>query len=131
MDVKVGSAQQLLSTSFVVQSLESVPMEGILINELKAEVNDSKMYPQDTQQTFSQKNAMISRIRSNTAGSISKKRSKQYSNGKFKNVVQKQVDVKAAALLLSSKEAQEEVLRYEVLTAFLALDLICFLFKLC
>ncbi|XP_015886515.3 histone-lysine N-methyltransferase ASHH1 isoform X2 [Ziziphus jujuba] len=115
MDVKVGSAQQLLSTSFVVQSLESVPMEGILINELKAEVNDSKMYPQDTQQTFSQKNAMISRIRSNTAGSISKKRSKQYSNGKFKNVVQKQVDVKAAALLLSSKEAQEEVLRYEEL----------------
>lgn len=117
MDVNVGSEHQLLSTSFVVQSLDSVPMEGLHINELKAEVNESKLYPQDTQQTFSQKNAMLSRIRSNTTGSISKKRSKQYSNGKLKNVAQKQVDVKAAALLFSSKEAQEEVLRFEVLTA--------------
>lgn len=125
MDVNVGSEHQLLSTSFVVQSLESVPMEGVIVNELKAEVNESKLYSQDTQQAFSQKNAMISRIQSNTAcrnyqigaESISKKKSKQYSNGKLKHLAQKEVDVKAATLLLSSKEAEEEVLRYEVLTA--------------
>lgn len=124
MDVNVGPEHQLLSTSFVVQSLESVPMEGDVVDELKVEVNSGKLYSQDTQQALS-KNAMISRIQSNTAcrnyqigaGSISKKRSKQYSNGKLKHFTQKQVDVKAAALLLSTKEAQLEVLRYEVLTA--------------
>lgn len=125
MDVNVGSEHQLLSTSFVVQSLESVPMEGVIVNELKAEVNESKLYSQDTQRAFSQKNAMISRIQSNTAcrnyqigaGSIPKKKPKQYSNGKLKHLAQKQVELKATTLLLSSKEAQEEVLRYEVLTA--------------
>lgn len=125
MDVNVGPEHQLLSTSFVVQSLESVPMEGGVVDELKVEVNDGKLYSQDTQQALSKKNALISRIQSNTAcrnyqigaGSISKKRSKQYPNGKLKHFTQKQVDVKAAALLLSTKEAQLEVLRYEVLTA--------------
>lgn len=120
-NVRVDSQNQFLSTSFVVQSLDSVPME-VVVNESKAEVNeDRKLYSPDTGQAFSHKNAMISRIQTSNASqkyqigprSGQKKRSKQFRNGRMKNSAQKQVDVKAAALLLPSKEAQEEVLRYE------------------
>lgn len=121
-NVKVDSQSQFLSTSFVVQSLDSVAME-VVVNESKPEVNeDRKLYSPDTGQAFTHKNAMISRIQTNNASqkyqigprSGQKKRSKQFRNGRMKNLAQKQVDVKAAALLLPSKEAQEEVLRYEV-----------------
>ncbi|KAM2052899.1 hypothetical protein ACFX1T_002603 [Malus domestica] len=97
VNVNVDSEHQLMSTALVVQSLDSVPMEGVVVE-----------------------NAMISRIRSNTAGrnyhigsgSMSNKRSKQY-NGKLKHGAQKQVDAKCVAALLASKEAQEEILSYE------------------
>lgn len=126
MNVDGSSEHQLLPTSFIVQSLDSVPMEGAFVNEIKAEVNqERKLYSQDTQQAFSQKNSMMSRIRSGSAcqnyrigpGSTPKKRSKQYSNGKLKHLPHQQVDGKYAALLLASKEAQQEVLIYEVSNA--------------
>lgn len=122
MTVSVGSEHQFESTSVVVQSPDSVPMEVVVVNEIKIEASEEmKLYSQDTQQAFSQKNAMISRIRSNSAcrnyhigpGSLSNKRSKQYSNGRLKHLSENQVDAKFAALLLASKEAQEEILRNE------------------
>ncbi|EXB81592.1 Histone-lysine N-methyltransferase ASHH1 [Morus notabilis] len=118
--VKVDSENQFLSTSFVVQSLDSVPMD--VVNETKAEVNEeSKLCSQDTEEAFLHKNGMISRIQSSNVSqkyqigpkSVPKKRSKKYPNGRTKNLAQKQVDAKAVALLLPTKEAQEEVLKYE------------------
>ena len=68
MTVSVGSEHQFESTSVVVQSPDSVPMEDVVVNEIKIEASEEiKLYSQDTQQAFSQKNAMISRIRSNSA----------------------------------------------------------------
>lgn len=125
--VKVDSENQFLSTSFVVQSLDSVPMDVVSVNETKAEVNEeSKLCSQDTEEAFLHKNGMISRIQSSNVSqkyqigpkSVPKKRSKKYPNGRTKNLAQKQVDAKAVALLLPTKEAQEEVLKYEVNTAF-------------
>ncbi|CAN1268117.1 Histone-lysine N-methyltransferase ASHH1 [Linum perenne] len=66
-------------------------------------------------------NAMISRIRSNNAcrsyqiGSrpIPNKRMKKIAGGKAKQLIEKQVDVKHVAELLSLKEAKQEVLIYE------------------
>lgn len=123
MDIIVKPEQLSESTVFSVQPLDSFPMEGLHGNSVKTEIGseDMKLYSRDTQQAFPQNNAMISRIRSNTAGrnyrigpgSMSTKRSKTY-NGRFKNIIQKQVDVKSAAESLASKEAQEEILRYEV-----------------
>ncbi|KAM1682919.1 hypothetical protein COP1_034193 [Malus domestica] len=119
-NVNVDSEHQLMSTALVVQSLDSVPMEGVVM-EVKTEVNmERKLYSEDNQLAISEKNAMISRIRSNTAGrnyhigsgSLSNKRSKQY-NGRLKHGAQKQVDAKSVAALLASKEAQEEILNYE------------------
>ena len=121
VNVNVDSEPQ--STALVVQSLDSVPMEGVVM-ELKTEVSEErKLYSENNQLAISKKNAMISRIRSNTAGrnyhigsgSMSNKRSKQY-NGKLKHGAQKQVDAKCVAALLASKEAQEEILNYEVFT---------------
>ncbi|MCI34318.1 histone-lysine N-methyltransferase ASHH1-like, partial [Trifolium medium] len=58
---------------------------------------------------------MISRIRSNTAGRKYRigptKRSK--AGGRFKKRIQKKVNAKYAASLLTSKVAQEEILDYE------------------
>ncbi|KAM2731481.1 hypothetical protein EV2_035136 [Malus domestica] len=119
-NVIVDSEHQLMSTALVVQSLDSVPMEGVVM-EVKTEVNmERKLYSEDNQLAISEKNAIISRIRSNTAGrnyhigsgSLSNKRSKQY-NGRLKHGAQKQVDAKSVAALLASKEAQEEILNYE------------------
>jgi histone-lysine N-methyltransferase SETD2 len=122
INVNVDSEHQLMSTALVVQSLDSDPMEGVVM-EVKNEVSkETKLYSQDNQPAFLKKNAMISRIRSNTAcrnyhigsGSISNKRSKQGSNGRLKHFAQKQVDAKSVALLLASNEAQEEILKHEV-----------------
>ena len=112
------------STAFNVQPLDSAQMKGLDVRKIKTEVvgEDMKLYSQDTEQAISQKNAMISRIRSNTAGrnyrlaprSMSTKRSKEYNGRKLKNLIQKKIDAKFAAGLLASKEAQEEILKYEV-----------------
>ncbi|TYI22904.1 hypothetical protein ES332_A06G132000v1 [Gossypium tomentosum] len=116
MDVSLKSKHQLEST------IDTVPMEGVDVNTLKIEsAKDINLYSQDAQQAFSQKNAMISRIRSNSAcrnyhirsGPMLKKKSQHYSNGKLKHLSKKQIDLKHLAKLLASKEAQEEVFRYE------------------
>lgn len=123
MNVSVKPENHLDSTSLVVQPLESVPMEGVVVNAIKIEESEeTKLYPQDTQQqVFSQNNAMISRIRSNSAcrnyhigpESMPKKRSQLKSNGKLKHLAQKHVDAKHVCQLLAFKEAQEEILRNE------------------
>ncbi|GLT32106.1 hypothetical protein SLA2020_067950 [Shorea laevis] len=122
MDISAGSDHQMVSTA-LAQTINAVPMEGVGVNGLKTESTDEKkLYSQDAQQAFPQNNAMISRIRSNSAcrnyhirlGPMPKKKSQHYSNGKSKNLSQKQVDAKRVVqLLASSKEAQEEVLRHE------------------
>ncbi|XP_054787071.1 histone-lysine N-methyltransferase ASHH1 isoform X1 [Prosopis cineraria] len=122
MDVIIKAEQLSGSTAFGIQPHGSVSTMGLHVNSIKSEIenDDMKLYSRDTQQAFPQNNAMISRIRSNTAGrnyhigprSMSAKRSKKY-NGRFKNITQKQVDVKSAAESLASKEAQEEILKYE------------------
>lgn len=131
--VSGGSRNQFEYAALVVQPPDSVPMEDV--KEIKADASEEiKLYSQDTQQAFSQKNAMISRIRSNSAcrnyhispGSLSNKKSKQYFNGRPKQLIPKQVDAKAAALLFASKEAQEEILTNEVNT-----DFSCFYSGLC
>ncbi|CAK7346748.1 unnamed protein product [Dovyalis caffra] len=122
MNFDVGSEQPLESTVLSVQPLDSFPMEVVVMNSVKAEANEEMtLYSQDTPQSFAPKNAMISRIRSNSAcrnyhiGSVPvpKKGSKQYSTGKLKHLTQKQVDAKHVTKLLAVKEAQEEVLTYE------------------
>ncbi|KAJ4701070.1 Histone-lysine N-methyltransferase [Melia azedarach] len=122
IEVSVKPENQLDSTSLVVQPLESVPNEGVVVKAIKHEESEeTKFYLQDTQQAFSQKNAMISRIRSNSAcrnyhigpGPMPKKRSQQNSNGRLKHLAQKHVDAKHVAQLLASKAAQEEVLSNE------------------
>ncbi|AES62285.1 histone-lysine N-methyltransferase ASHH1-like protein, putative [Medicago truncatula] len=81
------------STVLNIQPLNSIGINGLGIQKMKTEIEseDMRLYSQDTKQDLPQKNAMISRIRSNTAGgkSISTKRSK------------------------GGKEAQEEILDYE------------------
>ncbi|KAL5560222.1 hypothetical protein UlMin_036433 [Ulmus minor] len=116
----LNSEHQFLSTSLVVQSLDLDPMEGVVVSEMN---DERKLDSQDTQQALPQKNAMISQFQSNSSPqkhqngprAVLKKRSKQHSNGKLKHLAQKQVDAKSAALLLSSKDAKEEVLKYEEL----------------
>lgn len=123
MNFDVESEKPLESTVLSVQPLDSFPMEGVVMNAVKAEANEEMtLYSQGTPQSFAPKNAMISRIRSNSAcrnyhigsGPVPKKRSKQYSTGKLKHLIQKQVDAKHVTKLLAVKEAQEEVLTYEV-----------------
>ncbi|XP_047167342.1 histone-lysine N-methyltransferase ASHH1 isoform X1 [Vigna umbellata] len=123
LDVMLKAEQLSESTGFNVQSLDSVQMKDLDVKKIKTEVADEDMhlYTHDTEQTLSQKNAMISRIRGNAAGrnyhigprSISTKRSRAYNGGRFKNLVEKRIDAKFAAGLLASKEAQEEILNSE------------------
>lgn len=127
LDDNLGAELQLGSTAFIDTSNNSVPLQSIVVSEIKNEVKEeTENHPQNTQQTFSHQNAMISRIRSNTAcrnyrvgpGPVAKKRSRNLSNGRTKNFTLKQVDAKYVARLLELKEAQEEVLQYEVINAF-------------
>lgn len=123
MDASVQSEHELDSTALVVQPLDSAPpVDGLLLYTVKTEATEEmKIYSQDAHQAFPQKNAMISRIRSNSAcrnyhigsGPIPKKRSKPF-NRKSKNLVQKHVDAKYVAQLLACKEAEEEVSKNEV-----------------
>ncbi|KAL5843682.1 hypothetical protein ACOSQ4_009640 [Xanthoceras sorbifolium] len=124
MNGSVKCEHQLESASLMVQPLESAAMEGVVMNGVKTEESEEmKLYSQDTQQAFRQNNAMISRIRSNSAcrnyhigpSSTPRKRAQHHSNGKLKHLAQKQVDVKHVAQLLASKEAQDELLINEEL----------------
>ncbi|XP_058088050.1 histone-lysine N-methyltransferase ASHH1 isoform X3 [Magnolia sinica] len=105
----------------VVEPLNSILMEDVVMDEAKTEVNeDKKMCSQDAHK-FSHKNAMISRIRSNSAcrnyyiqtSPLSKKSSPHYSSGRSKHNAPKQFDAKLFGQRLASKEALEEVLAYE------------------
>ncbi|XP_010250432.1 PREDICTED: histone-lysine N-methyltransferase ASHH1 isoform X1 [Nelumbo nucifera] len=119
-----GSASEHYSqsTALAVEQLGSIKMEGIAVNEASIEVNEEKkLYLQDTSQMFAHKNAMISRIRSNTPcrnyhiapSPKPKKRSARYRTRRPKRLAQKQVDAKLVVQLLGSKEAQEEVFTNE------------------
>ncbi|KAL5139586.1 Histone-lysine N-methyltransferase ASHH1 [Glycine soja] len=122
LDVIVKAEQLSESTAFHVQPLDSVQMKDLDVKKIKTDVADEDMnfYSQDSEHTLSQKNA-ISHIRSNTAGrnyclgprSMSTKRSRAYNGGRFKNLIEKKIDVKFAAALLASKEAQEEIFNCE------------------
>ncbi|CAN1130112.1 Histone-lysine N-methyltransferase ASHH1 [Linum perenne] len=103
-------------------ALDLVPVDQAVAYRVKSETSEEvNLYSQDTQQSFVPKNAMISRIRSNNAcrsyqiGSrpIPNKRMKKIAGGKAKQLIEKQVDVKHVAELLSLKEAKQEVLIYE------------------
>lgn len=127
LDDNLGAEQQLVSTALIDTSKNSVQLQNIVVGEIKNEAKEEpEDHPQNTQQTFSQQNAMISRIRSNTAcrnyrigpGPAAKKRARNLTNGRTKNFTLKQVDAKYVARLLELKEAQEEVLQYEVINAF-------------
>ncbi|KAF5749227.1 histone-lysine N-methyltransferase ASHH1 [Tripterygium wilfordii] len=119
MNVSSGLEHQLDSTGLVFQSFDAAPMEGVTTVKTEAPA-EIKLYSQDTQQDLSHNNAMISRIRSNSAcrnyhisRPLPKKRPLHHTNGKAKHLAQKQVDAKKFAELLALKEAREEVLRYE------------------
>ncbi|CAK9154172.1 unnamed protein product [Ilex paraguariensis] len=122
IDGTVGSEHQLESNARSVESLCSVPLEGAAMNTGKAErTEDMKLYSQDSQPAFPQKNVMASNIRSDSAGrnfnigpgSDSKKRSQQIPNRRSKHLGRKQVNAKDVARLFASKEAREEVMEYE------------------
>ncbi|KAF2284204.1 hypothetical protein GH714_019898 [Hevea brasiliensis] len=121
-----GSEQHVESAALVVKPLDSVSTQGAIMNPVKIEASEEmNLYSQDAQQAFAQKRTMISFIGGNSTcgnyhmgqGPMPKKRSKHYSNVKLKQPPQKQVDAKLVAKLLATKEAQEEVLTYEVNTA--------------
>uniref|UniRef100_A0A2P2K3Q8 Uncharacterized protein MANES_12G141700 n=1 Tax=Rhizophora mucronata TaxID=61149 RepID=A0A2P2K3Q8_RHIMU len=119
MDFSMGSKHPSESSTFIVEPLNSVPMECSLMNPVKAEIiEEMKLYPENSQQAYAQKNEMISRIagRNYQIGPRSKpkKRLKHHYNGKSKYPIQKEVDAKYVAKLLALKEAQEEVLGNEV-----------------
>ncbi|XP_077241397.1 SET domain group 26 isoform X2 [Tasmannia lanceolata] len=105
--------------AIVVELTNSILMENTVVDEEKIEMSeDKKVNSQDTHLSFTQKNAMISRIRSNSTCRnyhipLSNKSSAHYSGGKSKHLAQKQVDVKLICQLLALKEAREEVSAYE------------------
>ncbi|MED6118269.1 Histone-lysine N-methyltransferase ashh1 [Stylosanthes scabra] len=126
-------AEQLPDSGAFSIPLDLAQMKDLDDKKIKTEVvsEDMKLDSEDTEQAFSQKNAMISRIRSNTASrnyhlgprSMSTKRTKAHRGRKLKNLVRKEVDAKFAAGLLASKEAQEEILKYEEVKNNAASDL--------
>ncbi|XP_020524500.1 histone-lysine N-methyltransferase ASHH1 isoform X1 [Amborella trichopoda] len=97
-------------------------MEGNIMNEeVKVEVSEhTKNYSQNTHESFPPKNALISRIRSNSAcrnyhiqHRHVPKNLNHYSSGKSKNFTQKEVNGEGICQLLSLKETQEEILALE------------------
>ncbi|ESQ27447.1 hypothetical protein EUTSA_v10018466mg [Eutrema salsugineum] len=112
----ISTETHLESTSLIVQQSDSAPMEEDVVTEtVKTEAaEDMKLLSQDSQQDLSQKTAIISRVRGNSYKIKSpKKRGRPLSSGKTKNVAQKHVDIANVVQLLASKEAQDEILKYE------------------
>ncbi|KAJ4883949.1 Histone-lysine N-methyltransferase ASHH1 [Raphanus sativus] len=99
------------STDLIVEQSESVPMEEDVVTETvkteEAEEEDTKLTLQDLPQKTA---VVISRPRDK---SLPKKRGRPISSGKTKNVPQKHVDIAHVVQLLASKEAQDEILKYE------------------
>lgn len=108
------------STALIVQQSDPNPMEEDIVTEtVKTEAaEDMKLLSQDSQQDLSQKTAIISRVRGNSykikSEPLPKKRGRPLSSGKTKNVAQKHVDISNVVQRLASKEAQDEILKYEV-----------------
>ncbi|PKU70557.1 Histone-lysine N-methyltransferase ASHH1 [Dendrobium catenatum] len=104
-----------------VEPLSSVPME---MEEEKNDTNElSNFYVHDAQQSPPQKTAMVSRIRNRNVfrnyqiqSSPLSKNLPPYSNGKLKNHVRRQVNVKFICERLASKEACDELVSCEVCT---------------
>lgn len=118
-DLELGNSSQ--SEAIDVEPLNSIRAEDMLMDGVKVRISENrKLLSQDVHQNFAHKNAMISRIRSNSAcrnyhiqsNHLSTKSSPHYS-GRAKHSAQKQVDVNLVGKLLASKEAQEEVFAYE------------------
>ncbi|XP_073003236.1 histone-lysine N-methyltransferase ASHH1 [Typha latifolia] len=97
-----------------VEPLNSIPMEIDYVKNEAAE--DDSMYQHDLQQNFTNKNSMISRIRSNSACRnyhielSPSKNSPQFPGGKSKCLPRKQLNVVLICERLASSEACEEIL---------------------
>ncbi|GFQ08742.1 histone-lysine n-methyltransferase ashh1 [Phtheirospermum japonicum] len=102
-------------------SVSTRDVSGKLVVTEKNTETESSL--EDRRQLFSQTNAMISRIRSNSAcrnynigpSTKSKKRSQQNMKQKTKTFGRKKVGSKPVVELFASKKAREEVTRYEEL----------------
>ncbi|XP_031390636.1 histone-lysine N-methyltransferase ASHH1 isoform X1 [Punica granatum] len=112
------------TNSITVRQQIPIPIQDPTSNSVKTETTEEKnLIPQNPQNVFPQRNAMISRIKSNSAcrnyqigpgpGVVSKKRSKNFPNGKPKSLPQKQLDPKLIAQLFASSEARDELLNCE------------------
>lgn len=108
------------STALIVQQSDSISMEVDIVTEtVKTEAaEDMKLLSQDSQEDLSQKTAIVSRVRGNSlkikSEPVPKKRGRPHLSGKTKNDAQKQVDIANVVQRLASKEAQDEILKYEV-----------------
>ncbi|XP_010416598.1 PREDICTED: histone-lysine N-methyltransferase ASHH1 [Camelina sativa] len=118
----ISTENQLESTALIVHQSDSTPMEEdvVFTETVKTETaEDVKLLSQDSQQDSSQNNtAIVSRVRGNIfkikSESLPKKRGRpSLSGGKTKNVAQKHVDIANVVQLLATKEAQDEILKYE------------------
>lgn len=116
----ISTENHLESTALTVQQSDSTPMEEDVVTEtVKTETaEDMKLLSQNSQEDSSPKTAIVSRVRGNIykikSESLPKKRGRPFSGGKTKNVAQKHVDIANVVQLLATKEAQDEVLKYEV-----------------
>lgn len=114
MDENVEPKQALQFNAHPVERQSSaVPMEGVVNHDMETKVNEEKILQlHDANQSYTQSMMMVSRIRSNSASPLPKKRSLS-SSGRSKQNSQKEVDAKRVSQLLVSKEAQDEVYNYE------------------
>ncbi|KAI3459787.1 hypothetical protein Pfo_016450 [Paulownia fortunei] len=123
MENNAGSEIKL-ETACVMESNYSVSVQDVAGKPVVTEKNkEAEFSLEDRRQVFSQTNAMISRIRSNSAcrnynigpSPSSKKRSQHTMKPKTKTSGRKHVSSKPVAELFASKKAQEEITRYEEL----------------
>lgn len=125
----ISTENHLESNALIVQQSDSTPMEEDVVTEtVKTETaEDMKLLPQNSQQDLPQTMEIVSRVRDNNSKikseSLPKKRGRPVSSGKTKNVAQKKhVDIANVVELLATKEARDEVLKYEVRTRVLQAD---------
>ncbi|XP_031131210.1 histone-lysine N-methyltransferase ASHH1 isoform X2 [Ipomoea triloba] len=117
MSVMVGSEHSLEST-ISLEAHYSGPVDAEVLN---AEVNECKeIYPNDLQAGFHKQNSLIPRIRNYNSGrnynagpGLSKKKVQNSPKQRAKSSVRKQVTAENVAKLFPSKDAQEEIMKYE------------------
>ncbi|ANM59093.1 SET domain group 26 [Arabidopsis thaliana] len=119
----ISTENHLESTALNIQQQSDstpTPMEEDVVTEtVKTETSeDMKLLSQNSQEDSSPKTAIVSRVHGNISKikseSLPKKRGRPFSGGKTKNVAQKHVDIANVVQLLATKEAQDEVLKYEM-----------------